>query len=117
VTRPKCELISQKGAPCSTSLPIASPAPAFRRKIDAKYPLTSQNSPPYTSAPRKQCLINPHAFYALHILSFDNSFIKIFIHPLKQCRQFDNVPAIFWVDLPTDLLKVRRNDNYKGGME
>ena len=32
--------------PLHLSYPVASPAPAFRCKIDAKYFLTSQNSPP-----------------------------------------------------------------------
>ena len=51
---PKGELISQKSGRRSTfqSQPHLQPL-----LFDAKYPLTSKNSPPYTSTPQKQCLI------------------------------------------------------------
>ena len=44
---------SKERPPIHLSYPIASPAPAFRCKIDAKYPLTSQNSQPILP-PRKR---------------------------------------------------------------
>jgi len=37
----------------AVNFPIASPVPAFRCKIS----LDKQKQPPYTSTPRKQCLI------------------------------------------------------------
>jgi hypothetical protein len=39
---------SKEPPPLHLSYPTASPAPAFRFKIDAKYFLTSQNSPLYS---------------------------------------------------------------------
>jgi hypothetical protein len=48
---------SKERPPIHLSYPPASPTPVFRCEIVAKYPLTNQNSRPYTSNHRKQYLI------------------------------------------------------------
>jgi hypothetical protein len=81
VTRPKGELISQKGGRRSTSLSQSHRQPLL---FDARYPLTSKNSPPILPSIEGNTLSNKGSFTARDMVKRE-VLDKVVIADLNLC--------------------------------